>query len=440
MPGALLVTRPRARSEKGTTLRSPQAVVLCAAVLLAVGTTACQSAGSPGAGPGAGSADGVVIDPPAAQTAPGSSLQFAATAPDAAAQIVWSVAETNGGTIDGTGLYTAPLTEGTYHVIATAASGGAQQTATVVVSQGGGSSAPPSDGTTPWAPSPSDPSWVNVRAYGAVGDGVADDTAAFRSAAATGKNLFVPAPPVAYRLTGVVQIQSSVYGDGSMPEIRMDGSDGDPDQGTTHNIFLVQGYQGPGLVLNGLHLNGQWDGSGTNGEWAHGVNINASSNVTVQFCNIERAYGDDVFVGSFSTTVSNNIVVQNNTLSNPRRCNVAVNNATGVTIRNNSVVKTGTYVAAIDLEPDPLGFQFVRGVSIDGNAFNVVAQEYGAGAISLNSPSGNPSSGDVSVTNNRGTWVPAYSYMDVVSGSGGLVGIVPHLSWYNVTASNDTQG
>jgi hypothetical protein len=116
-----------------------------------------------------------------------------------------------------------------------------------------------------------------------------------------------------------------------------------------------------------------------------------------------------------------------------------VNGATRVTIRSNSVVKTGTYVSAIDLEPDPLGFQYVRGVTIDGNTFAVVSQDWGAGAISLNNPDGNPSSGDVAITNNRGTWTSAYTYMDVVSGSGGIVGVVPHLAWYNVTASNNVQ-
>jgi hypothetical protein len=297
----------------------------------------------------------------------------------------------------------------------------------------------PTDGTTAWAPAPDDSRWVNVKDHGAVGDGVADDTAAFRSAAATGKMLFVPAPPAAYKLTGVVRLANSVYGDGSMPEIRMHGADGDPDQGQTRNIFYVYGYQGPGLVIQGVHLNGQWNGGG-NGEWGHAVNIGSSSNVTVQHCRIEAAYGDDVFVGEFSHPMADNIVIQNNVLGTARRCNVAVSGATNVFIRNNTIEKTGsTYVSAIDLEPDELGFQYVRNVTIDGNVFDVVAQEWSAGAISMNNPAGNPASGDVSVTNNRGRWTPTATYMDIVPGSSGLIGVVPHLPWYNVTAANNTR-
>ena len=394
---------------------------------------ACSHGGSDGS-------SGAVIYPAAVDAPPGGTVRFAASMAGAGS-IAWSVAEPNGGSIDAYGAYTAPQAEGIFHVIATSPTAGVQTSATVTVRVGapaGGGATPPADGTTPWAPAASDASWVNVRSFGAVGDGVTDDTAAFRNAAATGKQLFVPAPPVAYNLTGVVRLQNSIYGDGSMPLIRMLGSDGDPDQGVTHNIFLVSNYQGAGLVVNGLHLDGGWNG-GTNGEWSHGVNVTQSSNVTIQNNLIENAYGDDVFVGAFASPMSDNVVVQSNTLKNPRRCNVAVNGATRVTIRNNSVVKTGTYVSAIDLEPDPLGVQYVRGVSIDGNTFAVVSQDWGAGAISLNNPDGNPSSGDVAITNNRGTWTSAYTYMDVVSGSGGIVGVVPHLAWYNVTGSNNVQ-
>lgn len=298
---------------------------------------------------------------------------------------------------------------------------------------------PPSDGTTAWTPGDDD-SFVNVKSHGAVGDGVTDDTSSFRSAAATGKKLFIPATGAHYKLTAFVRIQNSVYGDGSMPELRMYDADGDPDQGHTRNIFYVSGYSGPGLVIQGVHLNGGWYGGG-NGEWGHCINIGNSSNVTVQHNVIERGYGDDVFIGSFSGAPADNIVVQNNTLLTARRCNVAANHATGVVIRNNRIVKTeSTYVSAIDLEPDGLGFQYVRGVTIEGNTFEVIEQEWNTGAISMNNPAGNPSSGDVSVVNNTGTWSPTAGYMDIVSGSGGLIGIVPHLPWYDVTASNNTRG
>jgi hypothetical protein len=302
---------------------------------------------------------------------------------------------------------------------------------------------PPSGGTTRWAPPPGDPDWVNVRAHGAAGDGVTDDTAAFRNAAATGKKLFVPKPPVAYKLTGFVRLRSSVRGDGSLPEIRMHGADGDPDQGHAHSIFVVDGYDGPGLTIDGLHLDGRWDGAGTRGEWSHCIRITSSRNVTIQNCILERPYGDCIFVGHYGGSAAgapSHILIRNNTLRGPRRCCVAVIAGTNVTIRDNVIVKTSDYVAAIDLEPDPLGYQHVRGVLITNNAFDVAPIRFGGGAISLNNPLGNgaaPPSGDVAVTHNHGTWSPAAAYLRV-AGSDGLVGIVPHLRWSGVTAWGNT--
>lgn len=388
--------------------------------------------------PGGPSRGALAVTPADVEVVPGGTLAFSATS-----AATWSVAEPEGGTIDESGSYTAPQAEGTYQVVATSLDGAGQAIASVRVTQGARPTSPPADGTTPWAPAPDDTEWVDVRSFGAVGDAVADDTAAFRSAAATGKKLFVPAPPVAYKLTGNVEVKNSVYGDGSMPLIRMYGADGDPDQRPTHSIFYIARYQGPGLVINGLHLDGQWDG-GTNGEYSMGIYILSSSNVTVQNCNIERAYGDDIFVAAFAEPMSNNVVIKNNTLGTPRRCNIAVNGATNVTIRNNQITKTSSYVSAIDLEPDQLGVQYVRGVVIDGNRFDVVAQAYYAGAINLNNPAQNPESGDVSVTNNDGTWTPTAPYMDTVPGSAGLVSVVPsggiaRQPWYNVTASNNTR-
>ena len=45
---------------------------------------------------------------------------------------------------------------------------------------------------------------ANVFDYGAVGDNVHDDTAAIRAAVATGKHVYMPRPPVAYRITDAI--------------------------------------------------------------------------------------------------------------------------------------------------------------------------------------------------------------------------------------------
>jgi len=80
----------------------------------------------------------VAVTPTAASVAPGGTLQISAQVtgdPDTAVR--WSVKERNGGSVDATGVYTAPQTTGTFHVIATShADPSRTATATVTVRPG----------------------------------------------------------------------------------------------------------------------------------------------------------------------------------------------------------------------------------------------------------------------------------------------------------------
>jgi len=77
----------------------------------------------------------VEVQPPTTQVQPrGTQLFEAAVTGTANTSITWTVQETGGGSIDGTGLYAAPATTGTFHVVATAAADPAvKATATVTV-------------------------------------------------------------------------------------------------------------------------------------------------------------------------------------------------------------------------------------------------------------------------------------------------------------------
>jgi polygalacturonase len=216
------------------------------------------------------------------------------------------------------------------------------------------------------APAP-EPPWADVTAFGAVGDGRADDTAAFARAAATGRPIRVPRPRAHYRLTGKIRLQASIVGVG-MPEIRMYGAQGQE----THAALEVRDYDGPGLVIRGLHLDGQWDGIGTKGEWSHLVVVKGSRNVTIEGNLLERPYGDCILVGGEGVPrPSVNVVIRGNRLLGPRRCAVALIAVRNAVIRANVIRKTSDYVTAIDLEPNPNGVDSVWGVEITGNHFDV---------------------------------------------------------------------
>lgn len=66
--------------------------------------------------------------------------------------------------------------------------------------------------------------FVSVKDFGAVGDGSTDDTTAFQNAINTGKPVYVPKPPDAYKITDTLTLNSSykaLIGDECMPVIEM---------------------------------------------------------------------------------------------------------------------------------------------------------------------------------------------------------------------------
>jgi hypothetical protein len=97
----------------------------------------------------------VAVRPSSALIAPQATVRFSASVSGTAnTAVTWSVTEPGGGSVDGSGLYFAPASTGTFHVVATsAADPAATGVAQVVVQLGGpGSDVLPPDRLTVWNP------------------------------------------------------------------------------------------------------------------------------------------------------------------------------------------------------------------------------------------------------------------------------------------------
>lgn len=206
---------------------------------------------------------------------------------------------------------------------------------------------------------------VDVTAFGARGDGVTDDRAAFQAAAeaAAGKVLYVPRPPGGqhYKLTGVVFLRGSAVGQpgGAKPEIRMVGANGvdNPGHASPHTIFYFKDSSAP-TVITGLHLNGgRFFAAGTNvygmAEQSHGIALQNVSNLHIENNLIENMQGDNILIGGEpGAGPCSNIRVIANVLRHPMRCAIFPGDTRGLRVYLNVIKKLVEYQSTIDFEPN----------------------------------------------------------------------------------------
>jgi hypothetical protein len=202
---------------------------------------------------------------------------------------------------------------------------------------------------------------LNVRDYGALGDGVKNDTEAFRKAIAavpTGGTVLVPAGR--YMLDAVNDINWGVRLKSNM-KLQLQANaklQVIPNNLDRSYLLWVDGKQNveiagdPTSIAAMPELIGDRDTHlGLTGEWGQGIRIEGSSGVVVSGVRILRFWGDGITVGSASTDVTiSNVQCRFN-----RRQGLSIISVTGIDVLNSEFGYTsGTKPqAGIDIEPDP---------------------------------------------------------------------------------------
>lgn len=199
---------------------------------------------------------------------------------------------------------------------------------------------------------------VTPQMFGAVGNGIADDTQAIRDAHATGLPVWYPAGQYALTLSGTpIELLASVDGDNAEIIAVGDGS-GD------NRVFAITNSTRKIVIGKGITIDGNYDGVGTAGEQDHLVFIRGSENVEV-YATLKNAYGDNIYIGSYNDDTESRNIIVDAVLENPRRCNVAVVCCDGAILKGR-YSKTIDYVSSIDMEPNTGAvFDFVRNIKID---------------------------------------------------------------------------
>lgn len=342
---------------------------------LVTALTACASGAGGGAPDLPPPAGGLTIAPAVLELAPRDTAQFTVTDGDEVVPVEWTLDDPAGGTITAAGVFTASDVPGTYQL--TARSADAKETAAVVtvtaapvVVRGTGARYAPSYVTGVGGGAM--PSWTGAGAVTArcAGDGVTDDTGCLQAAATAardqGKVLAIPATSAFYRITGPITAWTSVGGVGGTPRIVQTNRSG----AWGAQKMLILKAPMTGWVYN-LHLVGTFDGGNEVTEHGHQIDVGNVNGLTISGNLLENAMGDAVSsdVSQYDGPgLSQNVLVDGNTMRNPYRCGVAfIHNQRNWAVVNNLIEKPVNFVSGVGIEPELGGV--VIGVEVAYNKF-----------------------------------------------------------------------
>jgi parallel beta-helix repeat protein len=204
----------------------------------------------------------------------------------------------------------------------------------------------------------------SVRDYGAIGDGVHNDTAAFQAAInslpSTGGTVTVPAGKYLIDAVKSVRLRSQMH-------LKM-SSDATLIAKTTsaekYNVLYV--YKVSDVEISGGRIVGDRDRhTGTTGEWGHGIFVRGSKRVTVRDIYISKCWGDGMSIGAAlvynaDPIVSDDVAVANIVSTGNRRQGMSIGRGYNIKIYDSEFSNShGTKPeCGIDIEPDDPGISY----------------------------------------------------------------------------------
>ncbi|MGJ8641343.1 MAG: BspA family leucine-rich repeat surface protein [Opitutaceae bacterium] len=142
---------------------------------------------------------------------------------------------------------------------------------------------------------------INVKDFGATGDGVTDDTAAIESALAEGGDVFIPEGVFIVRSADITKSGTRLYGAGYDSVIRLD-----PETFLSVETKVLQlGYSGDipleNVTIENLRIDGsKRAGRATNLEW-EGINGRNTVNLTIRNCWIHDCVRDGIDIDGINS-------------------------------------------------------------------------------------------------------------------------------------------
>jgi hypothetical protein len=224
---------------------------------------------------------------------------------------------------------------------------------------------------------------VNVKWFGAKGDGVADDSLPTQSALTNSNKIYIPKGNFkigsASNVRGLLlKSGNNIVGDGELSKLMyttsttylLSANPIDNDNGTSSLADNVKN-----INITNVHF---FSSVNTFDEFKHILNLNAVSNVLIDSCLFTGWMGDAVYVGSGNTGLeerhNQNVVIKNCYFDGVNKLN---RNAVSI-IDGDSIIIDGNYFTRcsdlympgpIDIEPNSNAYHVVKNISIINNTF-----------------------------------------------------------------------
>lgn len=211
--------------------------------------------------------------------------------------------------------------------------------------------------------------WADVRAYGAVGDGIADDTAAIQAAVNTGSTVYFPlgtykvTAPIVLSTNGQMLIGSGR--EGGKCVLKSGGSSGSP-------LAAILKISAPRVIIQNLELDGVAQANTTVGVLFHNGNRSVVEKCFVKNCTT----GVKFDTASGTPTGNNNLALLRDTLVSS--CNVGITSESQTD--NNGITLEDLWVASCTshgVRVRGIGWRILYGLYEGNGGYGIVLGQTG---------------------------------------------------------------
>ena len=232
---------------------------------------------------------------------------------------------------------------------------------------------------------------VSVKDFGAVGNGVTDDTAAIQAAVNAAAAVYVPAGTYVVNIV-TLNANTELYGDGAASIIKQSASFVGNSQGSLYVNSGSAGSQVNNIVIRDLRVEGTNISSPTFSEFKHLVSLNGVRNVLIENVQFIGFQGDGLYIGSGIVAGderhNTNVIVRDcffDGVNKDNRNGVSAIDCNGLLVDGNYFTRCtrSNMPGAVDIEPDSFTFHVVRDIKVVNNKFFDIGGNVGAISVFL---------------------------------------------------------